>query len=202
VYPVHDGYRDTVRFAVHARDSGGRRVPVTGTAVLARAGATVRTWRLSRSTALLTWDGRVHGRVRTGVYTLHVAVRSADGSRATAVSRVRVVGKRLRHRRVVVRQDVGSRSTTAALPKRVAAAFAVGAVTVRVRTDASVTGPAALTFSDDGVTRSIRLRDGVHVTEPVPLVTGFERVAIGHHWAKGTVELRSVEAIWSYCELR
>ena len=146
--------------------------------------------------------GRVHGRVRTGVYTLRVTAQSADGRRETAESRVRVVGKQLRHRQMMVRQDVGSGSTTAALPKRVAAAFAVGPVSVRVRTDASVTGPAALTFSNDGVTRSIRLRDGVHVTKRFALFKGFEQVAIGHRWAKGAAELRSVEAVWSYSELR
>jgi hypothetical protein len=202
VYPVRDGYRDSVRFAVHALDADGHLVPVSGTAVLSRAGSTVRTWSLAGTTSVLTWDGRVHGRVRTGVYTLRVKAWSADGRHETAVSRVRVVGKQLRHRQMMVRQNVGSRSTTAALPKRVAAAFAVGPVTVRVRTDASVTGPAALTFSNDGVTRSIRLRDGVHVTKPLALFRGFERVAIGHRWAKGAVELRSVKAVWSYSELR
>ncbi|RIX30203.1 hypothetical protein [Amnibacterium setariae] len=202
VYPVRDGFRDDVRFAVHALDADGHLVPVTGTAALTRAGRTVRTWTLTGATSVLTWDGRSHGRIRAGVYTLHVSAWSADGSRETAVSRIRVVGKQLRHRQMMVRQNVGSGSTTAALPKRVAAAFAVGPVSVQVRTDASVSGPAALTFSNDGVTRSIRLRDGVHTTKRFALFKGFEKVAIGHRWAKGAAKLRSVKAVWSYSELR
>lgn len=202
VYPVRDGYRDSVRFAVHALDAEGHLVPVTGTAVLSRGRSTVRTWTLAGTTAVISWDGRDHHRVRPGVYTLRVTARSADGSHETAVTRVRVVGKQLRHRQITVRQNVGSRSTTAELPKRVAAAFAVGPVTVRVRTDASVSGRAALTFSNEGVTRAIRLRDGVHVTKPFALFKGFEKVAIGHRWAKGAAKLHSVKAVWSYSELR
>ena len=202
VYPIHDGYRDTVRFALHGLDADGHVVPVTGSAVLRHAGRTVKRWTFSGTRSVLTWDGRVAHRVRTGVYTLAVTAWTADGVRRSATSRVRVVGKQLEHREITVRQNVGSRSGAAALPKRVAAAFAVGPVSVRIRTDATVRGPAELVFTNDGHTRSLRLRDGVHVTKAFPLFRGFERVRIDHRWAKGAARLHSLKAVWSYSVLR
>lgn len=201
VYPVKDGYRDAVRFSVRTIDGTGAAVTVRGTATLSRAGRTVRTWRLDGKRSLLTWDGRVHGAVRAGVYRLAVTAWSGDGTRRTATTTVRVVADHLRRDAVVVRSTIGASDITAAMPKRLIAAFAKGAVSCRVRTVASVKGPAKLVFSNDGVSRSLRLRNGTHTTPALVVPKGFEQVTIHHRWKRGDVHLKSVQAIWTYYSL-
>ncbi|MGT2425807.1 hypothetical protein [Amnibacterium kyonggiense] len=170
VYPVKDGYLDVVRFAVRETGTGGEGVPLAGTAVLRHAGRTVRTWTLRGMSAVIAWDGRVGTRIRPGLYTLRVAVRAPDGTVRTEDASVQVMPQRLAERTLTVRTDLGARSTTAELPKRLIGAYRLGRVRVATRTAAVVRGPAELIFTgDDGRRKAVRLRAGVHTTPPTVL---------------------------------
>ena len=201
VYPVRDGYLDDVRFEVRALGAAGQLVPVEGTAILSKGSAVASTWTLDTATTVLTWDGRVGGKIRRGVYTLLVTLYSADGSTRTTVNRIRVLTKHVVRRAVVVHSVVRGNDTQAAMPAQVLKAYAKGTVTVRVRTVAKVQGRASLVYSNDGVARSIALRDGVHTTKPLIVPKGFEHVTITHRWAKGAAKLKSANAIWTYYTL-
>jgi hypothetical protein len=201
VYPVKDGYLDSVKFSVRALDAGGHLVPVEGTAVLSKGATVVEAWTLDQPVSVLTWDGTMAAAVRTGVYTLHVTEWSADGSTLTERSRIRVVSKHVERRAIMVRSNVSTTAMHATMPRKVMHAFAKGIVTVRLRTVARVTGPAKLVFSGSGATRALALRDGVHTTKALTVPKGFERVTLTHDWARGAAELRSATAIWTYSAL-
>jgi hypothetical protein len=198
VYPVKDGYHDTVRFAIHPLNVTGTAVPVHGAAVLTRQGKTVERWRLDGTKSLITWNGRVGTAIKAGTYRLSVTAWSPDNSRKTAFTNVRVVAKHLVKRTVVVRSKVGASSVTASMPKRLLNAYTMGKVTLRIRTVATVSGPASLVFTNGSVTRSVPLHDGTYTTPTLSIPQGFERVTIRHGWAPGTAHLKSVVAIWSY----
>lgn len=201
VYPVKDGYRDSVRFAVRAMNLAGTFVPVVGSAVLTKAGKDVETWHIDGSTQVITWDGRVGDTVRTGLYTLQVSAWSSDGSTLVEQTKVRVLSKHLEKRAMVVRSNVGAKSVAADLPHRLLKAYAAGEVTCRIVTVASVRGPAELVFSSPGVTRSVALKNGSHTTKALPVPQGFSHVTISHDWAKGDAHLKSLKVIWTYYTL-
>lgn len=202
VYPVKDGYRDSVKFAIRAMNAAGKAVAVEGSVVLSKAGKDLKTWALDGSKAVIDWNGRVGKRIDPGLYTLKVTAWSPDGSTRTSSSMVRVLSKHLEQRAIVVRSSVGAKSVAASLPRELLKAYATGeAVTVRIRTDAVVHGPAKLTFTQNGVSRSVALKNGVHTTKSLPVPAGFDHVTISHDWAKGDARLRSLKAIWSYYKL-
>ena len=95
VFPVRDGYRDTVVFTVTPTIDGPATAKVTGTARLSRGSRTVRTWKLHAGTNRLVWNGRVRGTVEPGGYTLSVRAKGPQGGARTAHSSVAVSAKRL-----------------------------------------------------------------------------------------------------------
>jgi hypothetical protein len=202
VYPVKDGYHDTVRFGINPRNLAGQAVPVEGVAVLTRGGTAVKRWALDGTKTIIDWNGRVRDAVKPGVYRLAVTAWSPDGSMRTASTRVRVEAEHLEKRTMTVRSNVGSASLTASMPKRLLNAYTMGTVKLQVRTDAEVSGRATLIFSNGSRSASLRLRDGVHTSPKMTVPQGFERVTITHRWKPGTVRLKSVKAIWSYSVLR
>lgn len=201
VYPVKDGYEDTVRFAVRAMDASGDFVPVVGSAVLSKAGRTVHTWHIDGATKVITWNGRVGHTVRTGLYTMTVSAWSPDGTMVTERSHVRVLAKHLEKRTMVVRSNVGARSVSADIPRKLLKAYSLGQVTVRIRTVASVHGPAELVFANGDVVRRVPLKNGTHTTKTLAVPQGFSHVTITHAWAKGDATLKSLKAIWIYSTL-
>jgi hypothetical protein len=96
VFPVHDGFRDSVTFRIGGSTTTGKAVPTTGTAVLKRGTHLVRTWRLSSSSTKVTWNGRDHGKVVVGRYTLTVSQQGQTGSKHRASTTV-TVDKRSLH---------------------------------------------------------------------------------------------------------
>lgn len=202
VYPAKDGYLDVVRFSVRATSADGALVPLVGEAVLSRGGTVVRTWRLNGTSSVISWNGRVRGAIRPGLYTLGVTATAADGTDCDEDTTVLVLPQHLVRHMLTIRTDVGARSTSAALPKQLIGAYRLGRVKVATRTDAVVRGSAKLVFTGgDGHRKAIRLRDGVHTTGATVLPPGFERVTIRHAWAKGAVRLKSLHAIWTYSTL-
>lgn len=200
VYPVKDGYRDRVRIAVRTVDAAGEAVAMHGTAVLSKGRRALLSWTVDGEHHVITWDGRVQGAIRPGLYTIAVTA-VADGSALTARTHVRVLAAHLEKHAVVVRSDVGARSVFADLPKRLLKAYATGGVSVRLQTAARVAGRARLVFTAPGTTRALSLRDGVHTTAPMPVPPGFSHVTITRDWAKGAAHLRSLHAIWTYYTL-
>ncbi|GAA2751126.1 hypothetical protein [Amnibacterium kyonggiense] len=201
VYPVKDGYLDVVRFSVWGAGEAGGCIPLDGRAVLTHAGRTVKTWALHGTGSVLSWNGRVKSAVRPGLYTLHVAATAPDGTDRSGTTTVRVMPERLARRTLMIRTDVGAEATSAELPKRLIGAYRLGRVTIATRTVAVVRGTAKLVFSNDGHRKVLRLRDGVHTTNPTVLPRSFERVTIRHAWKRGAARLQSLQAIWTYSVL-
>lgn len=201
VYPVQDGYLDVVRFSVRETGADGSCVPLDGTAVLRRGSRVVRTWHLGGMRSVIAWNGRIGARIRPGVYTLHVALRTPDGGERSEETTVRVMAQHLTRRTLTIRTDVGATATSAALPKELIGAYRLGGVSIATRTVAQVRGKAELVFGGDGHRKAVRLRDGVHTTRPVALPRGFERVTIRHAWKRGAARLQSLQAIWTYSVL-
>lgn len=201
VYPVEDGYKDGVRFAVRATNSAGRFIPVIGTATLTRSGRTIRSWYLDGTVSRITWDGRVRRAVRTGLYTLTVTEWSPDGITRTGRTTVRVIGKRRVRHELVTSTRVDRHSTTGRMPTELLESFARGDVKIRIRTVAVVRGPAAILFANSGASATVPLRDGTHTTPEIALLPGFAQVTITHRWARGAAKLRSLKTIWIYYEL-
>jgi hypothetical protein len=98
VFPVHDGYRDSVTFTIGGSTTTGRAIATTGAAVLKRGTHIVQRWRLSSSSARVTWNGRDHGTVVAGHYRLTVSQRGLTGSTHSASTTV-TVDKRSLHSR-------------------------------------------------------------------------------------------------------
>ncbi|RIX26542.1 hypothetical protein [Amnibacterium setariae] len=112
VYPVRDGYRDAVVFTVRPTVAGPRSARVTGTARLARAGRTAKSWTLHAGDNRLTWNGRTSRGVQPGRYTLTVAARGPQGAARTVRSSVVVSPKRL-----VTRTATTTRTAAAVLTR-------------------------------------------------------------------------------------
>lgn len=202
VYPVKDGYVDSVRFGISATDAAGTHVPVVGTAVLTSAGTTVAAWPVDAAMTVIGWNGRVAGAIRTGSYTLTVIAWSTDGMTHTGRAMVRVSGKRLVRHVVVTSTRVDRHTTVGHMPAHLLKAFTMGRVQVRIRTVAVVRGPAKLVFTNNGVTRTVTLRSGTRTTPLMPVPQGFNRVVITHRWARGAAKLQRLEAVWVHYDLR
>jgi hypothetical protein len=197
VYPVKDGYRDSVRFDVRGFTADQQPVGVTGTAELKKSGSTVKSWSLNGANTSLTWNGRVGSAVKTGVYTLLVTARSNDGTTHTASTTVQVLSQHLVTRTATAKSKVTAKATTATMPKAVKKALALGRVSLRLRTVATVHGKASLVFASGSAKRSIALRSGTRTTAALAVPKSFSKVTVEHVWKKGT-RLRSATAIWSY----
>lgn len=202
VYPVVDGFEDSVRFRVLGADTVGAAVAVSGTAALTHAGRIVRTWDLDGSTTVLTWDGRVHGAVRPGSYSLAVTAWSSDGSTVRSVSMVRVIGKRVVRKQLTVRTPLHGTVAVDAVPRNLLKAYAIGDVLLRLRTAATVHGTARLIVRGPGGSRIIALRNGVHTTAAIPVPLGFVPVTVEYEELAGRSSLRSLTSVWSYPTLR
>lgn len=98
VFPVRDGYRDSVTFTVRGSTTTGRAIATTGTAVLKRGRQIIQRWRLSSSSARVTWNGRDHGKAVAGRYTLTVRQRGLTGSTRSASTTVTVDRRSLHSR--------------------------------------------------------------------------------------------------------
>lgn len=108
VYPVQDGYRDSVVLTVTPVVAGPASAKVTGTATLSRAGRTAKRWTLQSGTNRLTWNGRVGGAVQAGRYTLTVMAKGPQGAARTVRTSVVVSAKRLVTRTTVVTKQASS----------------------------------------------------------------------------------------------
>lgn len=105
VFPVKDGYRDSVVFTVTPTVSGPSSAKVTGTAKLTRAGRTAKSWNLHGGRNRLTWNGKAGTRVKPGTYTLTVRAKGPQGGTRTARTSVVVSAKRLVSRTTTVTKD-------------------------------------------------------------------------------------------------
>lgn len=109
VYPVKDGYRDSVVFTVTPTLSAGpASAKVTGTATLTRAGHTAKAWKLHSGVDRLVWNGKDRGAVRPGRYVLTVRAKGAQGAARTVRSSVTVSPKRLVARTTTVVKEASS----------------------------------------------------------------------------------------------
>lgn len=108
VYPVKDGYRDSVVFTVTPSIAGPTTAKVTGTAKLTRAGKTVKTWSIHSGVTRLAWNGKAGGVVKAGRYTLTVRAKGPQGSARTVRSSVTVSPKRLVARTATVTKQAAS----------------------------------------------------------------------------------------------
>ena len=96
VYPSHDGYIDSVSFTVTPETTGAAAFAATGHVTITRNGKTVKSWTLTSSTVpVLTWDGRVNGKIVPGTYSVKVTLKGPEGLTQTATKTVRVSGGRL-----------------------------------------------------------------------------------------------------------
>jgi hypothetical protein len=102
---------------------------------------------------------------------------------------------------MVVRSNVGAKGVSADIPRKLLKAYGLGDVAVRIRTVATVEGSASLVFSNQGVVRSVALKNGTHTTKALSVPQGFSHVMITHDWAKGAAHLTSLKAIWTYSTL-
>lgn len=199
VYPAAAGYsRSKVVFSVKGLTAAKGAVRITGKAVLRKGTKVVKTWRISSSTAKLSWNGKVGKKVKAGVYVLTVTAKGADGVTKVTRSKVRVSAKHLVTRTATVESVENVSSTTATMPAKVVKAMKLGRVTVRVRTVATVTGSAKLVFSADGTKRSIPLLNGSHTSKAFVVPDGFESVTVAHRWKKGAATLTSFRAVFRY----
>ncbi|BDV30415.1 hypothetical protein [Microbacterium terricola] len=91
IYPVRDGYRDSVKIAVSSTATNGSTIPATGTVKVTRSGKTVKTYKLTSSKRwTATWDGKVSGKVVPGTYKVSVSIKGPEGATKTASKTVTV----------------------------------------------------------------------------------------------------------------
>lgn len=96
VYPVKDGYVDSVKLSVSASTSTGKSVAATGSVKITRAGKTVKSWNLKSSKPWsATWNGRVGSKVVPGTYKVAVALKGPQGATKTTSATIKVVGDKL-----------------------------------------------------------------------------------------------------------
>jgi hypothetical protein len=202
VYPVADGFQDTVRFAIRATDAIGMFTPVIGTAALTGGGRTVRTWFLDGTSSRISWNGRVGRAIRTGLYTLTVTEYSPDGITRTGRTTVRVHRERRVREVLAMHLDPDRRSIVSRIPAHLLDAYHRGDLELRVRTVAVVNRPAKLRFSNGSITLSTPLRSGTRTTQPFPVRQGFARTTITHGWSKGAARLTSLTLLWVHWDLR
>lgn len=80
VFPTVDGYHDTTQFvATVGTDGGARRV--RGTVTISLGNRIAKTWPITTSgTTLLTWDGKLGGKVVAGKYAVKMTAVDDDGA--------------------------------------------------------------------------------------------------------------------------
>lgn len=88
LYPVTDGFRDTVTFSA-GWNAGAVRdhdlMPLSGHLTIARGGRTLLTYMMRTGHTSVTWGGTVAGnRVRAGTYTATLTLAGPDGPALTA----------------------------------------------------------------------------------------------------------------------
>lgn len=96
LYPAKDGYLDAATLTVASTTTTGAAVPGAGSVKIIRAGKTVRSWTLTSSKKWTAkWDGKVHGKVVPGTYTVKVAVKGPEGASKTASTTISVKAGKL-----------------------------------------------------------------------------------------------------------
>jgi hypothetical protein len=95
VYPVKDGYRDSVSFNVNGTTSTGKTLKVSGSATLKYGKHTVKSWKLTSSNAKLSWNGKYGSKVKSGKYSLTVSEKGPEGATQKASTSVTVSAKHL-----------------------------------------------------------------------------------------------------------
>lgn len=101
VFPAKDGYRDEVKFKVSAKTSG--RTKVHGSATLKSETGVVKTWKITKKTQALTWNGRDRGTIVPGTYTLTVREAGSKGTAKITKTSVKVSAKKLVTQRYATR---------------------------------------------------------------------------------------------------
>ena len=96
VYPVKDGYADSVGIAFATNTTIPRDLEVTGVITVSRNGTTVKKWTVTSSkSATFSWDGRVKGKVVTGTFDIKAAVKGPQGPLVRSATTVKVSKKKL-----------------------------------------------------------------------------------------------------------
>ena len=97
VFPVVDGYRDSVKFSTAGSSNIGRLIAVTGS-VQVLEGTRVLWSTPVRSTgaASVVWNGRDHGAVHPGTFIARVTLRGPDGPAATSATHIVVSAKSMK----------------------------------------------------------------------------------------------------------
>jgi hypothetical protein len=96
VYPVVDGFQDTVGIKFAAHTAGPAYVGVTGEVTISLNGTTVKSWDLvSSKTRTFTWNGLNGGKIVPGKYTVKVSAKGPQGSSRSAIMYVNVSNKKL-----------------------------------------------------------------------------------------------------------
>ncbi len=201
VYPVKDGYRDEVTFALSGATSAGTPATVTGTATLSSGSDVVKTWDLTSSSQRLTWDGRDGGAVKPGVYRLVATVTDAAGTTATAASRVTASAKRLEPVHTVLRSTaVSGFHRMAAAPR---SGLSKGRVTLRVTVVAShVHGTQSIAFVKNGKRLVVPVRNGRHTSRTITIPKSFTSFRIAKSWKGKSVRIGSIQYHYRYRALR
>jgi hypothetical protein len=97
VYPVKDGFRDTVSFTLASTTSTSETEPATGSIkIVNAAGRLVKSWTLAdSSTRKVTWDGLHGGNIVGGTYTVTASIASGGSPALTKSLVVKVSSKKL-----------------------------------------------------------------------------------------------------------
>ncbi|MGN6444965.1 hypothetical protein [Amnibacterium sp.] len=191
VFPVRDGYRDTVAFALDGVTSDGAQHVVGGTATLMLGSRVVADWPVASTDQRIVWNGMQGASLVPGRYVLTVTVGDAGGARIAAtaavdVSSARLMGTTARY----ASKAVSGWHRMAAKPR---AAMAKGAVTLRITAVAShVKGRQYLVFTHGGKRIKVLIRNGKHTSKAVTIPKGFTSYTISHTWKKGTVRISSL----------
>lgn len=80
VFPFIDGVRDSVKISMSSTTSVKVPVPVTGSVTVKSGSSTVTTIPVSTSTQVVSWNGRVNGKVVPGVYSISARIKAAEGN--------------------------------------------------------------------------------------------------------------------------
>ncbi|GAA4755499.1 hypothetical protein GCM10025783_30790 [Amnibacterium soli] len=204
VYPKKDGYRDTVSFLVKQETSTGAVIPVTGSAVLTKAGKAVKTWALVRSTQTLVWNGLVDGAVKPGTYLLRATARAGDGQAFTSSTRTVVSAKRLVTKSVSLSTGKVTKLTNKAMPKPARTSLVKGLpVRLRVITSAKgIKGVGKLVFTAGKKSFSVPVRSGKHAAGYIRVPRAFTAVHMRPVLKAKHGTVRSVKLIWKYGQLK
>ena len=80
VQPVADGLLDTVTLTTSGTLASDSPAPMSGSLTVAGLAGTVKRWTVpSGAPATFSWDGRVHGVIAPGVYTVTLTLRGPEG---------------------------------------------------------------------------------------------------------------------------